>query len=273
LKERRKKYVRNFFKVLFSKQEGSKIGKKKKALVFVDFEHWYISLDRLYKARPDVIAFRDELTDRYEISDIIFFGDFSNPSLRQEIGSIRRISNTIIDTQNTSTAFEKDFTDFIMLDHIYQRAMNSREIDAYIIFTGDGHFSSAVSFLTTKCGKEVGVYAIKKACSTQLAGCATYTRLLPSDDELTEPSSKYSRMILQSLKRLQEKNKSKTRATFWQTVEAVSKQNKVGKEEVTSSLRTLIAKGYIYQVKESEKPDSIRILKVNWQQVYKDRLL
>jgi competence protein ComGC len=80
-------------------------------------------------------------------------------------------------------------------------------------------------------------------------------------------------MILQSLKRLQEKNKSKTRATFWQTVEAVSKQNKVGKEEVTSSLRTLIAKGYIYQVKESEKPDSIRILKVNWQQVYKDRLL
>ena len=266
--------MRNFFKVLFSKQEGSKIGRKKKAVAFVDFEHWYISLDRMYRDRPDIKAFRDELTDRYEIIDIVFFGDFSNPSLRQEIINIRQVTNTIIDTQNTSTAFEKDFTDFIMLDHIYQRAMNAKDIDAYVIFTGDGHFSSAVSFLTTKCGKEVGVYAIKKACSTQLAGCATYTRLLPDENDLTEPSSKYSRMILQSLKRLFEKNKNKkVRATFWQTVEAVSKQNKVGKEEVANSLRALIARGYVYQVKESEKPDSIRVLKVNWQQVYKDRLL
>ena len=102
--------MRNFFKVLFSKQEGSKIGRKKKAVAFVDFEHWYISLDRMYRDRPDIKAFRDELTDRYEIIDIVFFGDFSNPSLRQEIINIRQVTNTIIDTQNTSTAFEKDFT-------------------------------------------------------------------------------------------------------------------------------------------------------------------
>ena len=45
------------------------------------------------------------------------------------------------------------------------------------------------------------------------------------------------------------------------------------KEAVVKALRNLIAKGYIYQVKESEKPDAIKILKVNWQSVYKDRLL
>lgn len=266
--------MRNFFKVLFSKQEGSKIGKKKKAVAFVDFEHWYISLDRTFRARPDYKGFRDELTDRYELVDVVFFGDFSNPSLRQEIVNIRQITTTIIDTQNTSTAFEKDFTDFIMLDHIYQHAMNNKDVDAYVIFTGDGHFSSVVSFLTTRCNKEVGVYAIRKSCSTQLSGCATYCRILPDESGLTEPSSKYSRMILKSLKHLYEKNKNKkVRATFWQTVEAVSKQNKVGKEEVADALRSLIAKGYVYQVKESDKPDSIRVLKVNWQQVYKDRLL
>lgn len=264
-----------FFKVLFSKQEGSKIGRKKRVIAFVDFEHWYISLDKMYHTRPDIKSFRDELADRYEIVDIAFFGDFSNPSLRAEIFNIRQITNTIIETQNVSANFEKDFTDFIMLDHIYQSAMqaDSKDIDAVVIFSGDGHFSSVVSFLATKCQKEVGVYAIKDACSAHLSNCATYTRLLP-EETLSSGGDDYSRMILKSLKELFEKNKNKkVRATFWQTVEAVAKTNKVGKEEVAKSLRALISKGYVYQVKETDKPDSIKILKVNWQQVHKDRML
>ena len=247
--------------------------KKKTALVFVDFEYMQISHKNRWGIEPPLHDWYDALCAEYDVKELYVFADFSNSAMKNNLPVLRQITDNIIETQNTASRHKKDFTDFFLLDKIYQKAFEKNKAQTYILFTGDGHFSSAVSFLTTKCGKEVGVYAIKKACSTQLAGCATYTRLLPSDDELTEPSSKYSRMILQSLKRLQEKNKSKTRATFWQTVEAVSKQNKVGKEEVTSSLRTLIAKGYIYQVKESEKPDSIRILKVNWQQVYKDRLL
>lgn len=267
----------NFFKVLFSKQEGSKLGQKKRAVAFVDFEHWYISLDKLYHIRPDIKGFRDELSDRYDIVDIAFFGDFSNPSLRAEIFNIRQVSNTIIETQNSSAVFEKDFTDFIMLDHIYQSAIKpeNKDIDAYILFTGDGHFSSAASFLATKCRKEVGVYAVRNACSAQLVGCATYCRLLPEEkSSTTQTDNRYERMILKSLKALFEKNKNKkVRATFWQTVEAVAKTNKAEKEAVVKALRNLIAKGYIYQVKESEKPDAIKILRVNWQSVYKDRLL
>ncbi len=264
-----------FFKTLFSKQEGSKIGRKKKAMVFVDYEHWYISLDKMYKQKPDVKAFRDELSDRYDIQDIAFFGDFSNPSLRAEIFNIRQVSNTIIETQNASAKVEKDFTDFIMLDHIYQYAMRSdHSVDAYVIFTGDGHFSSAVSFLVTKCQKEVGVYAVKNACSAQLEGCATYTRLFPNEKIELLPQDDYSAMILKSLKRLFEKNKNKkVRATFWQTVEAVARANNVSKEKISDSLRALIAKGYITQVKESDKPDSIKILRINWQTVYRDKLL
>ena len=265
-----------FFKTLFSKQEGSKIGQKKKVIAFVDFEHWYISLDKMFHTRPDIKAFAEELADRYDVQDIAFFADFSNPSLRAEIFNIRQVSNTIIETQNVSANFEKDFTDFIMLDHIYQSAMKaeSQGIDAYVIFTGDGHFSSAVSFLVNKCRKEVGVYAVKDACSAQLSGCATYTRLIPDEIEEDGKEDDSKRLILKSLKALQEKNKNKkVRATFWQTVEAVSKSNKKNKEEVAKALRHLIAKGYVYQVKETNKPDSIKILKVKWDQVYKDRLL
>lgn len=68
--------------------------------------------------RPDIKAWRDALSEKYEMEEIIFFADFSNPALRQEIPRIREVSNYIIETQNTSTSFKKDFTDFIMLDHI-----------------------------------------------------------------------------------------------------------------------------------------------------------
>ena len=133
--------------------------KRKKALAFVDFEHWYISLEKLHRQKPNVRAWREELEKDYIVDDIYVFGDFSNPSLRAEIEKIRHVTNLIIETKNASGFYKKDFTDFIMLDNIYQSAINRSDIEAFIIFSGDGHFSSVVSFLANRCRKEVGVYA------------------------------------------------------------------------------------------------------------------
>ena len=87
--------------------------KRKKAIAFVDFEHWYISLDKLHRQRPDVRGWRDQLAEEYLIDDIYVFGDFSNPSLRTEIEKIRHVTNLIIETKNASGFYKKDFTDFI----------------------------------------------------------------------------------------------------------------------------------------------------------------
>lgn len=99
-----------------------------------------------------------------EIADIIFFADFSNPSLRSEISRIREVTGSIIETQNASAHFKKDFTDFIMLDHIYQSALMRSDIDTFTFFQATA-FSSVVSFLKTKCRKEVGIYGVKDAIS------------------------------------------------------------------------------------------------------------
>ena len=69
------------------------ISQKPTASVFVDFEHWFISLDKLYHIKPKIKDWRDELAKKYELNDIIFFADFSNPSLRGEIQKIREITN------------------------------------------------------------------------------------------------------------------------------------------------------------------------------------
>ena len=259
----------------FKKLKNKNTEKKKRAMVYVDFEHWYISLEKLFGEKPDVKAFRKELAEKYDIIDMAFFGDFSNPSLRGEIHNIRMITNTIIETQNASPSFEKDFTDFILLDHIYQSALGTGadRIDAYVIFTGDGHFSSVVSFLVNKCHKEVGIYAVKNAVSSQLMSCADYTRLVP--DEKHNESSVYERMVLKNLKALYDKNRGKkVYPTFYATIEATSKYNKVRKEKIEEALRELIRKGYVFQSKETLKNrDVVKVLHVNWKAVARDRIL
>lgn len=148
--------------------------RKPYAVAFIDYEHWYISLERMYHTKPDIRKWRTSLAEKFDVGDIIFFGDFSNPSLRADIPRIREITSYIIETQNASAHFEKDFTDFIMLDHIYQKAVTDEAIDVFIIFSGDGHFSSVASFITNRVGKQVGVYAVKGALSTQLRNSANW---------------------------------------------------------------------------------------------------
>lgn len=260
-----------FLKNIFGEKQSA-ASLKKKALVFVDFEYWYISLDNLYHRKPDIKAFRDELSDRYDIIDIAFFGDFSNPSLRLQIPDIRTVTNNIIETQNASDKIEKDFTDFIMLDHIYQSTISaSQQPDAYVIFTGDGHFSSVVSFLVTKCRREVGIYAIKDSASAQLLSCATYSHLYP---DTTGLEKYYSEMIIEKLRALCDRSrKKKAHPTFWATVEAVAKYYHVDREEVANSLRALISKGYVYQAKENVNGDLVKVLKLNWSLLRRDGLI
>lgn len=257
---------------LFRRQSNHR---KPHAIAFVDYEHWYISLEKLHKQKPDIKAWFNEISAKYDVKDIIFFADFSNTAIRLEIPKIREVSSTIIETQNASVHHKKDFTDFIMLDHIYQKAVESQGIDTFIIFSGDGHFSSAVSFLVTRRKKEVVVYGVKDAISTQLKNCATSSYELPGRDE--ELFNCY-KAILSSLKPLTEKNNKKKKGkrsypTFWATVEAVSRKNKIDKGYVTKALRKLMEDGYVYQ--KSAKVSAvktIKVLNVNWDSAKKDGL-
>ena len=248
---------------------------KKRAVAFVDYEHWYISLEKLHRKKPDIKEWVKDISSKYDVKDIIFFADFSNTAIRLEIPRIREVSSTIVETQNTSTHFKKDFTDFIMLDHIYQKAVKGSDIDTFIIFTGDGHFSSAVSFLVTRCNKEVVLYGVKDAMSTQLKNCATSYYEVPYRDETLYKC--YS-LILNSLQSVidqnsQKKGKNKSNPTFWGTVEAVSRKNGIDKNYVSSALRNLINDGYVFQKQIKIGPmKSIKTLRIDKEKAKKDKL-
>jgi uncharacterized LabA/DUF88 family protein len=215
------------------------------------------------KKRPDVRAFRDELSNDYDIQDIIFFADFSNYSIRAELPKIREITNHIIETQNTSSAHKKDFTDFIMLDHIYQLAISSPSTEAFILFSGDGHFSSVVNYLRSKLGKEVGVCAVRGGLSTQLKNTASWSRLYPENND---PMLEGYKMILSSLKNLSENKQKKSYPTFRGTVDSVARYNRKRTSVITKLLRELMNKGCITQVQTTlDDGKKIKTLKVDWQ--------
>ena len=127
---------------LFTKRS---VEKKPRAVAFVDYEHWYISLDKMYHVKPDIRAWVEDMSQTLNVQEIYFFADFSKAGLREEIPKIRGFTNKIIETGSMTTRVQKDFTDFIMLDHIYQEAMSRQnDNDVFVIFTGDGHFYSVV---------------------------------------------------------------------------------------------------------------------------------
>lgn len=234
---------------------------KKQAIAFVDYEHWYISLDRLHKTRPNIKEWRDELAKKYDLREIIFFADFSNPALRLEIPRIREVSNFIIETQSVTTTHKKDYTDFIMLDHIYQMAISAPRTDAFIIFSGDGHFSSVTNYLKSKLNKEVGIYAIRGGISTQLKNTASWTELLPKNDD---PKAEGIKLILNSLRALHENKEKKTYPTFRGTVDAVSRKNRMRKGEVADLLQSMISKEIITQGSVKLGGKNIKTISVDW---------
>lgn len=247
--------------ILFGFKKRSRLpSDRKRAIAFVDYEHWYISLNNLYGIKPDIRAWRAILSEKYDVKSIYFFGNFSNPALRAEISKIREISSLIIETQNSAAHYKKDFTDFIMLDHIYQSAIDSENIDAFIIFTGDGHFSSVVSYLVTKCRKEVGIFAVRDALSSQLKNSASYSITVPSNEELT---LHIKRLIIKAINTVYEEN-AKPRPTFLATAQAVAKNSPAELDTVKSVMNSLIKDGVIFQKRiKVGYNKSIKILAIN----------
>ena len=239
----------------FSRGKSAKKGKSKdknkpSAYVFVDFEHWYFGLSNYFHTTPDYQSFVNMLSEKYVLKDIFFFADFSLAGI-----------NSIVETKNGTTFYKKDFTDFIILDYIYQRALSSDDIDCFIILTGDGHFTSVANFLKTKCGKEVGICGVRGATSKHLVASSNWSVLFPTSDY---DCQYYYGIILKNFDYLENK-KEKSFPTFMKTVDIISTFYELDSKIVESSLSDLIEKKVIYyKTVKTDNGNLIKILQVNW---------
>ncbi|MBP3347887.1 MAG: NYN domain-containing protein [Clostridia bacterium] len=244
--------------------------KKPTVSVFVDFEHWCYSLDNLFNIRPDVAGFYALVAKEYTVKNVYFFGDFTSPGLRAEVDKIRAVTNNIIDTQNSSQRVKKDFTDFIMLDYIYRDVAERKSASTYIIFSGDGHFSSVAAYLKNKRKKKVVVYGVEKSTSNRLKSIADECILIPG---VEAEKNACKRLILASIDYNMSKKGKGGYTTYGKTVNIVAYKNELDRDYVSAMMKELTDDGIIYKkVTVIDKTQKITTIDVNWDAAIKNGL-
>ena len=234
--------------------------RKSKAIVFVDYEYWFYSYKTRFGLQPDPFAWRSEIEKKYSIVDIMVFADFSSPGLSTELGKLREVTNTIIETGTESNRRKKDMTDFVMLDYIYQMADSHKKIDTYILFTGDGHFQSVIKYLIHKKKKRVVVYGVNDSFSKRLQAVATESYVIPFDDELYRI---YRKMIIENMAYIVDK--PKIIPTFNGTVEAVANKYNVPADQISATLARMIDEGLIVKKEQRvEFAKRVKVLAADW---------
>ncbi len=228
----------------------------------MDYEYWYYSYQNLFNMEPDTKGWREELDEEYTILDILIFAEFSNNKrLYEQITPLRNIANTIVETHQQTRTRKKDMTDFIMLDYIYQTAANRKDVDVFILFTGDGHFHSVVKYLTQPLHKKVIIYGIRESLSTQLKNIATVVRELP---DVEKDFRYYARLIVEDLAYT---SKSSTIIpTFTSTIKAILRNHPEESEEyVRRTLQKMMDDGLVvqhfYRVDFNRR---VKILRAEW---------
>jgi hypothetical protein len=214
---------------------------KVRTTIFVDYEAWFYGCRNQYQTEPDVSDWFNHVKDKGQIDDVLFFADFSHDNIKDHIVKLRNISNSIIDCSKGEKS--KDYTDFIMLDHIYQRLFRQQDTKHFILFTGDSHFQSIVAFLRNFNDKKVGVYAVDGSLSPLLAEAANwYVRVVPSSGR----SDAIKRAIIKNL--IWVKTKEEVVPTFKKTVSIVARNHpEFPEQDVTTILSSMISQGEIGQ--------------------------
>lgn len=237
--------------------------RKQKAIVFVDYEHWFYSYRNIWGFKPNVTMWRKALEQKYRVVYLEFFADFSNPAISEEKAYLETVADRVYDTQDELIRRNKDMTDFVMLDHIYRSAIRYRNIPNYVLFTGEGNFNKVMKFLQDR-RKNVISYGVSGAYSGMLREAANETVTVPDEDEIY---LHYRDYIIDNLAYVVDNGK--IIPTFNGTIDAVSEKHGLQPQAVKRVLIRLIDEGYIYQRPHSFGiGKTVKRLAANW-----DRLI
>ncbi len=255
------KAVKNSIKNIFNFSSRSKKDEKPKAIAFVDYEYWYYSYKNFFGMKPNIVEWRRHLDEKYRLNDVMVFANFDNKEIRKELVNIRKITNSIIETQQIISNFSKEMTDFIMLDYIYQYVNEAQDTDTFILFTGDAHFQSVVKYLMQKCNKKVIIYAVKNSCSSMLKQIASETIEYPASDEVIQ--ALYP-IIVENMAYVS--SRFDVVPTFMATSRTISSQYDVPEEMVRIALNDMKHKGLLYSRKQRVDFNKfVDVLAANWE--------
>jgi len=219
-----------------------KKNKKPTALVFVDFEYMQISFKKRYGIQPAILDWYRCVCEEYNVAELFVFADFSNSAMQKNLPILRQITDNIIETQNTASRHKKDFTDFFLLDRVYQKAFENNRADTYILFTGDGHFGAVSRFLINHCKKDVVIYGINGNISGGLRSQVTRVVEYPQPDRL---KTLYYPYIAAQIKEMTTGRASTKLLTPTRVTAACIEQQKLHADILEEAMTAMLNEGYL----------------------------
>jgi uncharacterized LabA/DUF88 family protein len=230
--------------------------------VFIDYESLYFSFLNKFACAPDLFPMIDDVKKHGKVLKVKVFGDFTKPELNQERNRIRTVTSDITDCSNESTVNKKDFTDFIMLDQMYQEIIQNPVVKQFVLFTGDGHFSSIATFMKTFMDKIVGVYGVPGTLSHQLRECSSWTKLM---NVIDEEDAVYQANLLRNFRIIESRGMM---PTFMKTVENVQRIYGGSANKYELILREMISDGYVRRELRALSPErQFQMLIPDWEKI------
>lgn len=68
-----------------------------RAIAFVDYEYWYVSMKNRFGIKPDIKDWCTAIRENHRMENILFFANFLQGGLPEEISRIREVSCDIIE--------------------------------------------------------------------------------------------------------------------------------------------------------------------------------
>jgi len=219
------------------------MAKKSGVALFVDYEYAVLTSLNYWKtpiSPQRIIAAAMEVGC---IEHAAAFGDFNNEPLRREVPKLRTASIDAVSAPSGSQDGRvKSYTDFVMLDNVYQTLLDRPDIATFLLMTGDGHFSAVAARLRVRHGKTVGVLGIEGNISGELKAAASFVHELRRLE--MDPNDPLFDEIIRFIARSQ---RERPAITFGATAQCCAATLNVPEENVRQCMAALSSQGAIIQ--------------------------
>lgn len=144
---------------------------------------------------------------------------------------------------------------------MYQKALSSDDIEVFILFSGDGHFSSVTSFLKNFYHKQVVIYGVNGSFSKQLRETANSFYTMPTEQDL---NGSYYKTVFDYLKTSQ-------RPRLDEAIEVAAKKHRgVPKQKIAAAVKKLMENDVISErAIANSKGKKQKMLFVDWEKAEK----
>ena len=219
------------------------MAKKSGVALFVDYEYAVLTSLNYWKAPVSpqrIIAAAMEVGC---IEHAVAFGDFNTEPLRREAPKLRTASIDAVSAPTGSVdGRAKSYTDFAMLDNIYQTLLDRPDIATFLLMTGDGQFSGVVARLRIRHAKIVGILGIEGNISGELKAAASFVQ------ELHRLEMDLGAPVLDDIIRFIAKSQQERSAiTFGATAQCCAETLNVPEENIRQYMAALSGQGAIIQ--------------------------